>query len=280
MIDRIKELLPAHYQEYAPRFIKFIEKYYEWLYRKSGLSTAEIANLTNDTSWLQKDIDRFIASGRLKYLDTSNPTTDLNNALLELNNTANPGNVSDNLLDNFLLENDFKGFLSADGLTPYATGNKDVTVEFNTVENGVVDSWFNSMGFDRVKKKDFSSLYNIDEVLMISLLKQIYAIKGTEASIKLFFNLFFDEDISIYYPKLDIAVLDENFTLDDPLVVIRDDQEFQEFSYILLLRENWLVYKELFESIYMKNVHPSGFRVGIESIYSLNMRRLGSKAPA
>ena len=269
MIDRIKELLPEHYREYAPRFIIFLQKYYEWLYRRSGLSQNEINDLTSDTSWLHKDIDKFISSGRIKFLD-ANPVTNLDNALVELNNTANPGRVSDNLMDNFFLENNFKGFLDRNAIPINLA--KDTSVEFPTTENAVLDSWFASMGSERFKRRDLTSLNNIDEVLMLSLLKHVYAIKGTETSIRLFFTLFFDEDILIYYPKLDIAVLDENFILENVNSILRDDDKYQEFSYVITTIHSWSVYKQLFENIFIKNIHPAGFRYEVKAFDGPNNR--------
>lgn len=255
---RIKDLLPAHYRELAPRFITFLEKYYDWLYRSSGLSDAEIDDLRNDTSWLEKDIDRFIATGQIKYIDQTDDATVIDSSLVELNNVANPGDLSAKLSTNYMLDEDFKGYLTSDGSV--FSDTNDVTVELPTVENDVLDSWFSSMGLDRIKRYRMDALDNIDQVLMLSLLKHIYAIKGTQASIKLFFNLFFNETVEIYQPKIHVAVIDDNWILDD-VQVLRDDEMFQEYSYVIVVDNALESYKDIFQFIYMKTIHPSGFRV-------------------
>lgn len=255
---RISDLVPAHYREYAPRFITFLEKYYEWLYRTSGLTEAEVNDLRADTSWLEKDIDRFITTGQLRYFDPVAEPTIVEDVIIDLSNTNNAGIQSNKFGDNFTMEDDFNGYATVDGSE--IVDSNDSTVELSTVENTILDSWFNSMGFDRIKRSRLKALNNIDQVLMLSLLKHIYAIKGTEASIKLFFDLFFEEQITIYQPKQDVAVIDENFLLDD-IVVLRDDERYQEYSYVIVVQGDVVDYKEIFNSIYLTSIHPSGFRV-------------------
>jgi hypothetical protein len=260
MIDRIKDLLPAHYRDYAPRFILFLEKYYEWLYRSSGsMSTSEIAALRSDTSWLSNDIDKFIATGKLRYLDPASLAA-LDGSIVVLNNTDNPGDAANAITDTFMLDTGYSGYLTSDGL-PFTDVN-DTSVELNTTENVVLDGWFNSMGLDRIKRSRMTALNNIDQVLMLCLLKHIYAIKGTEASIRLFFALFFDESVTIYQPKHDIAVIDESLVLEG-IEVIRDDIIYQEYSYVIVVSRDWIAYKEIFDLIYLNTIHPSGFRVSV-----------------
>lgn len=260
---RIADLVPTHYREYAPRFILFLEKYYDWLYRASGLSDAEVADLRSDTSWLVTDIDRFISTGKLRYFDPTVAPSVLDEAIIDLSNTSNPGNQSSALPDNFTMEQNFNGYTAVDGSE--ITDANDAAVELDTVENTILDGWFNSMGFDRIKRSRIKALTNIDQVLMLSLLKHIYAIKGTEASIKLFFSLFFDEQVTIYQPKEDIAVVDENWILDD-IQVIRDDELYQEYSYVIVVNGDPASYQDIFEAIYLKIIHPAGFRVEIQQL--------------
>jgi hypothetical protein len=258
--QRVQELVPAHFREYAPRFIAFLTKYYEWLNRSSGLSQAEIDDLMNDTSWLTADLDQFIETGKMKYVDpVANPNV-LQDSVNVLKHTVAPGNVAVNMLDAFLMEGDFNGNSDETGGVP---GTADPTVELPTIENAVLDGWFDSMGFDRIKRSKLETLNNIDQVLMISLLKHVYAIKGTEASIKLFFLLMFGEEPFVGYPKQSLAVLDEQFVLDDVVSVLRDDDLYQEYSYVITLVQNLDYYKEAFETIYKKILHPAGFKVAL-----------------
>jgi hypothetical protein len=260
---RISDLLPAHYRQYAPRFITFLEKYYEWLYRTSGMSDSEIADLRNDTSWLEKDIDRFIASGKLRYFDSSTDPNVLDAALIDIASTDNSGTQAKMLPDAFVMEDIFDGYRTADGLD---FADKDESnIELSTVEDNILDGWFNSMGFDRVKRSRIKALELVDQVLMLSLLKHIYAIKGTEASMKLFFDLFFDEEVEIFQPKPLINVIDDNMIVDG-LTLIRDDELYQEYSYMIYVANEPDYYKDVFDTIYLKLIHPSGFRVELKQV--------------
>lgn len=265
IIDKnIEDLLPNHYKEYAPRLILFLKKYYDWLYRSSGMSDSEVAMLRGDTSWLKDDIDKFISSGGdVKYIDSIDHPEIVDEAIINLNNTDGSGEIADELSNNFSLDEMFSEYLTTDNST--FTDINDISVELNTVENTVLDSWFNSIGLDRIKRRRMTSLNSIDQVLMLSLMKHIYAIKGTETSIKLFFSLYFDEDVTIYYPKNDILLIDDNWVLESTKV-IRDDEEYQEYSYVILVSDDVSTYKDIFESIYIKTVHPSGFRVALRQI--------------
>ena len=260
-MNRISDLVPAHYREYYPRFITFLEKYQEWLYRNSGLTESEIDDLRNDTSWLKEDIDKFIETGQLKYFDPAAEPELLEQAIGILDKTVNPGKHAANLRDNFLMEGDFNGSATTQG--DEAPDTNDPTVELSTVENNILDGWFNSMGFDRIKRNRLKSFNNLDQVLMISVLKHMYATKGTEASIRLFFSLMFEEDVIIFQPKKRIAVADEQFVLDEVDAVLRDDEVHQEYSYIIVVKKDVDEYSEIFDTVYKGLFHPSGFRVGL-----------------
>jgi hypothetical protein len=93
-------------------------------------------------------------------------------------------------------------------------------------------------------------------------MKHIYSIKGTEASMKIFFRLYFDEEVTIHQPKSMIAVVDDNWVLDG-IQVLRDDELYQEFSYVIIVSKDLEFYRDIFKLIYMKMVHPSGFRVAL-----------------
>lgn len=260
---RIKDLLPKHYQQYYPRFITFLTKYYEWLYRTSGLTEQEVADLQNDTSWLEKDIDRFIATGQLRYMDQATDPTVLDTAIIDINAEDSVGIQAKMLPGNFNLEDNFNGFLTADDMQFNDANDNDV--EMSTVENNILDGWFNSMGFDRIKRSNILTPQNLDQVLFLSLLKHIYAIKGTEQSVKLFFDLYFNEQVTVFYPKPLIAVIDDNMIVDG-VTVIRDDEEYQEYSYIINVSQPPSYYQEIFDTIFKKLIHPAGFRVALKQV--------------
>jgi hypothetical protein len=220
-----------------------------------------VADLRNDTSWLEKDIDRFIATGLLRYMDVETDANALDSAIIDINATESTGTQAKMLPGNFVMEDVFDGYQTADGLEFSDADEADV--ELSNVEENILDGWFNSMGFDRVQRSRIKALNSVDQVLMLSLLKHIYAIKGTETSIKLFFDLFFDEQVTVFYPKALLAVIDDNMVIDGTQV-IRDDELYQEFSYVVYVDNDISTYKDIFDTIYVRMIHPAGFRVELK----------------
>lgn len=252
----IRAQLPTEYGSAYPRFILFMEKYYEWLYRGSGLSDKEIEILKSDTSWLQADIDKFISSGDVKYVDTTQ-IDELEQIILELSNVKNPGYQAKHLQDNYMLEDDAGDFNTSDGST-FVTAD-DASFEIPVIDQMSVDNWFSAFGIPEFSTKS-NIIAGVDKSLLVSLMKHIYAIKGTEMAMKLFFNLCFGENITIYQPKQNIAVIDGNWVLDD-IFVIRDDELYQEYSYVIVVKNDISEYQEAFDAIYRLLIHPAGFRV-------------------
>lgn len=262
MNKRIADLLPYHYRDQYPRFITFLEKYYEWMFRKSGLSDSEIGNLRSDTSWLSNDIDKFIAAGDIRYVDQSIQGV-IDQSIVNLANTISPGEQSMMLSADFFMDRPFEPYQTSDG-SGIVDAN-DASVELSSVENAILDGWFTSMGFDRIKRNKINSINNIDQVLLLSLLKHIYSIKGTEKSIQIFFSLYFNETVTIHQPKSDIAVIDESWVLDG-YSVIRDDQKYQEYSYVIKVVNEPETYVDVIDSVFIRNVHPAGFRFELEKV--------------
>lgn len=254
----VRNQVPREFKTSYPRFILFLEKYYEWLYRGSGLSSKEIELLRKDTSWLRADIDKFIDSGDIKYVD-KNQINMIDQAILELNTTKNSGFHAKNLQDAFMLEDSSDKFITSDGLQ---FADKDgAWIETSNLDPLSTDEWFSSFGIPEFTTKS-NIIAGVDKSLLVSLMKHIYAIKGTEMSMKLFFNLCFDENVVIYQPKQNIAVIDDNWIIDD-IYVIRDDELYQEFSYVIVVNDSISKYQEIFDTIYRSLIHPAGFRVAI-----------------
>ena len=258
--DRIIDQVPLHLKENGAGFILFMQKYFDWLHRDSGFSNTEIEILRNDTSWLKSDVDKFIASRLLKYVDTKESDI-VDRSIIELSNIQNPGQYSDALAQNILLEGEKSDYLTIDDEEFITADN--VQLALQKFDNEMIQNWFNMMGAERPTfDKIISS--SIDEVLFITLMKHINGIKGTEQSMRLFFSIYFNETIDIYQPKFDIAVIDGNWILDGTSVP-RDDFKYNEYSYVIRLSGQLSNYEDIFNRIYLKNVHPAGFKVFLES---------------
>jgi hypothetical protein len=253
---RIEDQLPYNYREDYPNFIILLKKYYDWMYG-SNLGADEISALRSDTSWISTDIQKYIETQQSRYIGRS-----IDDAIIELNNVPSPGTASDLLSNNISLNISPDNFVDKNGVQFLDSSSSQLSTP--GINKDILKRKFENMGYFPVDTNEFL-LLPVDQVLMISLLKHIYAIKGTFQSIKLFFNLFFNENIEIYYPKLNIAVIDDNFVLDG-VDVLRDDRYYDEYSYVIKTQNAPEHYTELFNSIYLKLVHPTGFNVFIRHV--------------
>lgn len=250
---RIQDQLPQRYIEDYPTFIIFLKKYYDWLYA-SNLTEAEVAALQQDTSWIATDINKYIETGQSRYIQGS----DVDTAITELNSIPKPGRASDLLPNAITLNVTNDGFSAANNAEFIDTNNAQLSML--NIDADIIRRKFLNLGFEMIEVGEYS-LTPIDQVLMLSLLKQLYAIKGTAQSIDLFFNLFFGIPVQHVFPKLNIGVLDDHCVLDGT-DVLRDDNYYDEFTYALTIATpitNKIL--DIFNNIYMKTTHPSGFRV-------------------
>lgn len=247
---RIEDQLPYHYREEYPTFITFLQKYYDWMYR-DNLSDAEVAALQADTAWMTTNINKYIETGQTKYIGTN-----VSQAIAELNAIPSPGHCSDLLPNAITLNITSDGFMDVGNEEFIDTNN----VQFDVlgINRDIIRRKFSNMGYEMIEVGQYS-LEPIDQVLMISLLKQLYAIKGTAQSINIFFTLFFGVGVDVIYPKARIGIIDDHCVLDGT-DVMRDDNYYDEFSYAISVSAPITArYLDIFNNIYLKTVHPSGF---------------------
>lgn len=261
--DRIKVHVPNQYLEDYPRFVLFVEKYYEWLYRNGGFSETERSILQQEQGWLKKSVDEFVQSGQLASIASTE--SEISDAIQAKSESPSPGSVSKTMLSDFILERSFDMFETADG--DWFETSDGHAVETKHVHMGAVNRWIDSQGFF-LPANSGENMKNIDEILLVRLVKHISLIKGTQKAAQLFFSIFFDEDIAannqgkaFTKPKYNIFIIDESRSkIDDKESVIRDDYFYNEFSYVINVTRDYEYYKDIFESLYLKYIHPAGFK--------------------
>lgn len=254
----VERLLPDHFIDEYPKFILFLEKFYEWMYRDSGLSSEEIKKLYSDTSWYETNIDKFLYSnGNEKYINLGSQEY-LDKAVIRKTIENSPGCLSKNIQDFYTLERKYYKLASIDDEILQDSYGRNVEVILSP--DNTIQEWFRTFGF---KRSDLESTL-LDDILLIKTLKHIYDIKGTEKSINLFFNLFFSESVEIELPKFKIAQLDNNFQLDNIESKLRDDYYYDEFAYVIKTNNVSTAYSEAFMNIFNQYFHPSGFKYFIE----------------
>lgn len=282
--NQIKTQLPTHYSELYQRFIQFLEKYYEFLHRNVGMCKEEVDIIKSEKiNWIKTNIDN-IVNGENPYLnfDSGDEGIDFLHSLIELHNYKGPGFDADKFTERYLLERNFESLLTDED--EYFETSDGYLFETCDKDERFLKSWFNKLSFPFINdeyevldseisgyndyiQKTLGSRYNfnmniVDKILLIRMLKHIHSIKGTKKSIELFFSIFFGENIIVYYPKFDIASLDFNFNLDGK-ETLRDDVIYQEYSYVIYTEQDPSYYEDVFNSIYLKYLHPSGFNVSL-----------------
>lgn len=91
--------------------------------------------------------------------------------------------------------------------------------------------------------------------LMARLLGRFYQAKGTRNATEGFFRGFFNEEVDVVYPKVDIFIVGESEIGFDSQKRIIDNRRYQVLS--ILIRSGLSVTD--YENLYKKFVHPAGF---------------------
>ncbi|CAL9977330.1 head closure Hc2 [Vibrio phage D528] len=232
-----KYLLPSHYSTDYPKFIEFMNLYFDWLYNTSGFSKAEIESM------IEEGYDKA--------------------AISLAQSVKNPGASAQEMAGNRMLERSFDRALTLDGLE---IETKDGAIlEFETRKSEYTSSWLKDFGFPITQREPGTSKYrNIDPTRLVKLLAHIYSIRGSVKCMELFFSVFYNGAVGVKFPRENIATIDGNMVLDGASNSIRDDDYYSEYSYVISVSgvadPNLPVFIELYKSMF----HPSGFKMFIE----------------
>jgi len=91
--------------------------------------------------------------------------------------------------------------------------------------------------------------------LMAKLLAEFYSSKGTLVSAEGFFRAFYNEEITVEYPKDKIFILNESQVGYESQKFIQDDEIYQIFSILIKVGLSVTDY----QSLYTRFVHPAGW---------------------
>ncbi|BAU40008.1 hypothetical protein [Ralstonia phage RSP15] len=258
IVDFVRTEVPENYIQNYPRFVLFLEKYYEWMSRRSGFTEEETRIIENDAGFIVSDLAKYIIDNRHKFSGIKEDWAK-DYSLIEESNIKLPEAALDRMVSNYNVDRNFDFIESNDGYVIETADSEQLDAPY--LDPQILQDWFDKLGFHyEVGARD--TTVN-DDILLIRLVKHIHSIKGTMHAMKLFFNIYFGEDIEIYLPKYEIAALDYNFVLDGNNT-LRDDYYYNEFTYVIRTKRDPALYKELFESVYLKYFHPSGFKVFLE----------------
>ena len=160
------------------------------------------------------------------------------------------------------LEEDDKGF-------SYLVQGLYQIRDLDTTLLSTLDNIFLEFSSNKVSSKFFSNPREAAKLIGF-----FYKHKGSKLSAEMFFELFFNEDVEVVYPKKNIFIVGESKLGPLSERYIQNDERYQIFSILIrsaLQRSSW-------DSLYKSLVHPAGFYlagdVAIESVITLNIEAL------
>lgn len=143
-------------------------------------------------------------------------------------------------------------FLDSDGTQAFSTAIKDLHHVRDIAETDIeyLDELIKEIGNGLQASTFFQN-----PRLMAMLLASFYRSKGTLVSVEGFFRGFFNEVVTVEYPKDQIFIVGESQTGFDSQKFIQDNELYQIFSILLKVG----ISTQDYESLYKKFVHPAGF---------------------
>lgn len=246
--------IPTPILERHPRFVSLLNYYYTWFHRVNGMTDKEIEDLqTNFQNVLDKKASQYILKG-------DSPTLANFNALLDIKEYKPPGFFNDHLSPYFNAEREFGAFELSKGELLYLSDGSYFFVSQDKIDD-VMGALYSKYGYKEFMKFD-KELDTPDSILHYRVLKYLFAARGTLKCLELFFLYYFGEKVEIVNPKEKIAAIDANFVIDGT-TVIRDDDIYQEYSYIVYVKDDPEKYQTFLQSVYYKYFHPSGFKLTV-----------------
>lgn len=235
-----KYLLPSHYSKDYPKFVGFMNLYFDWLYNTSGFSQAEIQDMINE--------------GYDKA------------AISLAQSTKNPGASARDMAGDRMLERKFDRVLTLDGLEIETSDGK--VLELESYKSDYTSSWLKDFGFPITQREPGTSKYrNIDATRLIKLLAHVYSIRGSVKCMELFFSVFYNGSVGVKFPRDSIATIDGNMKLDATNNSIRDDDYYSEYSYVVAVSGTADPNLGVFVELYKNMFHPSGFKMFVEQSF-------------
>lgn len=152
-----------------------------------------------------------------------------------------------------------------DGVYDYASGSLDY-MDIDRTKDGLLEEFRNTYLLN------FPEETEVDVRFLVKHIREFYKSKGSEESYKFLFRLLFgDDDIDIYYPKLNILRSSDGKWMEDPSydlggywkntdgflssdMKLQDNYYYQDFSYEIISD----VTRFYYENVVKQNLHPSG----------------------
>ncbi|MCK5020024.1 MAG: hypothetical protein KAS32_23425 [Candidatus Peribacteraceae bacterium] len=132
--------------------------------------------------------------------------------------------------------------------------------------------WLTQLGF-RPAELYLDTVYDgatnpskLDIISLIKILNDIWKLRGTQKGTEILFHMFFNETVTVLYPRALLASPDGGLICDDYVgSVVRDDEFWNEYSIVVVVLDDTKYYEEFINLIYTPHFHPSGFKLILET---------------
>jgi len=188
--DLIESQFPNYFLEQYPQFVKFIEEYYDFLESSivifNDAKNCKVGDILYGTLSKSKAIVKIAADGKF-YFDYATETNTFFKNEIVLNGSS--GEI-------YIIKNVYQNIFSF-------AKNMENDTAYDTVRN------LYKKYFKRNISLDHSIFRRLDPNTLSKRIIDYYQKRGTEDSMYWFFRIFFDDDIELYYPKVDILKLSD-----------------------------------------------------------------------
>lgn len=245
-------VLPKHFASSYPNLVEFLEAYVDTLYKR-GIRPDQVQAFLNDESWWAgKDATYSSPEERLYY-----------KTLALQKERARFGFQQDavEIIEDKSLFRGFSGLQTLDNFILGTFDGRELTVP---QENSFhIQSWLGDKGLGSMG----ASPMGADLETIIKLAKHLFRVRGSLFCAKVFFEAVYGGTVYPVLPRHQISALDNNFVLDGE-TRLRDDYEFDEFTYVInLVGSKYDTSGDKFFRIWKDKFHPGGFRC-IFRVYS------------
>lgn len=243
--------LPNFFMSHYPELVEFMDLYLDSLY-KGDLSPDQVKYfMEEDDSWWVNKGREYATPDDAKLQRAKD---------LEIYRRNNFGlhEKTVELLDNKSLQRRTSLLFDLSGLL--LSDNSSISLLAPRNENLPLKQWLESKNFKELAETLENDL-NFDVINFIKFSRHLYKIKGSLACAKLLLETFYESAVVTELPRIKIATLDDNFTLDEDKK-LRDDFVYDEFTYIVnLIGDKYFEIGDKYFEMYKRVFHPSGFRI-------------------
>lgn len=249
--------LPAFFRKEYPKLIEFLDAYIDSLYG-SIVSPEQLQLFMEDESWwegsdLTYENEDIRNLEKIKAFDKYR----LENFGIQEKNV--------DLLDNKTLKRKQTILQSLNSL--FFESSDGQTILASDEDNLHIETWLRENNLTELANNISSDNFDFDTISLIKVINHLFKIKGTTECARIFFSIIYSGEVYVELPRNKIAILDDNFTLDEN-IKLRDDYEYDEFTYIInLVGSKFDIIGSKYLDMYKRVFHTSGFRC-ILKVYS------------